>query len=446
MKKLNLLFLLLISTTIGFAQFPVNSPQSSPSTNNIFNGAVSAKKGIVPGIYKDTLTVNLDSYVKTIPYIIITTKNGSTWQRNATATKWLLISTGVVQPCNGLQYGGIVSWNSGLTFNVTAATYCINGNPYNSLSGSITLNTASTTLPRIDVIGLDTNNNIIKITGTPAMNPAVPQVNQLSQIFLTSVLIPANATVPSGVTNTIVYDENVEWTTGVTTTGVNFNNLSAPYKNLKSISFSENIYGSLTFTNTATLNKNNFSLLNFFVNRVDVIVNPPYSFNIALTLGGSIVTSSIPVNSLVGYNDNSNSVYQNISIPISRFLFTNSGNFDGVIFTFSNFPALFIDYITLQAGINNSSSATNQNLQEVTDRGSVTTNQITAKNYNASGLPEYETNAQAVAANLKNGDFYYVPYNNGNYLLAVVVIMANRLLTESGIPILTNNGTPILTN
>lgn len=425
----------------------MNSTQSSPSTNNIFKGAISGQKGIVPGVYKDTITANLDSYVKTVPYIIITISNGSTFQRNAKATKWLLMSTGTAQPCIGLQYGGIVSWNSGLTFNVTSATYCINGNPYNSLSGSITLNTASTTLPRIDVIGLDTNNNIIKVTGVPAANPAVPQVNQLSQIFLTSVLIPANATVPSGVSSTIVYDENVEWATSATTGGVDFNNLSAPYKNLKDINFSGNIYGSLIFTNTSVLNKNNFSLLNFFVNRVDVIVNPPYSFNIALTLGGSIVTSSIPVNSLVGYNDDLSSIYQNISIPISRFIFTNSGNFDGMIFTFSNFPSLFIDYINLQGGITNVPRVVIPSLQEVTNIDSSTTHKITAATYKATSITTFANNAAAVTAGLQNGDFYYLPYNNGSYSLAIVVgaILPNALLSSSGTPLLTETGTPILT-
>jgi len=445
MKKLFILLFYLCNVAIGFCQFPANLPKSNTNTNEIFNGAITAKKGIVLGVYNDTTAANADSYVKTVPNILITTKNNSIWKRNNIATKWLLVSTGTVQPCNGLQFGGIVAWNSGLGFNVTAATYCINGNPYNSLSGSITLNSANTTLPRIDVIGLDTNSNIIQITGTPAINPSIPQVNPLSQIYLTSVLIPANATTPSGVSSTIVYDENVEWATSATTAGVNFNSLAAPYKNLNNISFGGNIYGSLIFTNTAVLNKNNFSLLNFFVNRVDVIVTPPSSFNVALTLGGSIVTSSIPVNSLVGYNDNSVSVYQNISMPMSRFLFTNSGNFDGIVFTFSNFPSLFIDYINLQGGITNGTIG--QNLQAVTDIGSITTNKITASTYKATSITTFANNAAAVTAGLQNGDFYYLPYNNGSYSLAIVVgaILSNALLTSNGTPLLTENNSPILT-
>lgn len=89
-----------------------------------------------------------------------------------------------------------------------------------------------------------------------------------------------------------------------------------------------------------------------------------------------------------------------------------------------------------------------QNLQQVTNIGSTTTQDITANNFKATGLPEYENNAAALAAGLEINKFYRVPYNDGKYLLAVVgaapTPTASSILTESGQPIQTESGQTII--
>ena len=90
-----------------------------------------------------------------------------------------------------------------------------------------------------------------------------------------------------------------------------------------------------------------------------------------------------------------------------------------------------------------------QNLQSVTNLNNVTTQPITAKTYNASSPLIFASNTDAIAANLKNGDFYYLPINNGNYILAIVVegaVASNILLTQNGTQLLTQNNSPITTN
>lgn len=60
----------------------------------------------------------------------------------------------------------------------------------------------------------------------------------------------------------------------------------------------------------------------------------------------------------------------------------------------------------------------------------------------SSNLPMHATNADAIAANLNNGDFYYTPYNNGNYFVAIVIrSITNFLLNEDTTRILNENGT-----
>ena len=94
-------------------------------------------------------------------------------------------------------------------------------------------------------------------------------------------------------------------------------------------------------------------------------------------------------------------------------------------------------------------------LQAVTDIDSTSSHQIIAKTFNATSPPTFATNADAIAGNLRNGDFYKIPYNNGNYLLGIVVsgtnpitpppVPNNSMLTENGTPLLNENGTVITT-
>ena len=61
--------------------------------------------------------------------------------------------------------------------------------------------------------------------------------------------------------------------------------------------------------------------------------------------------------------------------------------------------------------------------------------------------PQYADMNSAIAAGLTNGKKYRLPYNNGSYLLAVVVtaplIPPYTILSETGAPILNENGSII---
>jgi len=66
-----------------------------------------------------------------------------------------------------------------------------------------------------------------------------------------------------------------------------------------------------------------------------------------------------------------------------------------------------------------------QNLQQVTNIDSSTTHKITAATYKATAPPIFANNTAAIAGGLLIGDMYRLPYNNGNYLIAIVVSITN---------------------
>jgi hypothetical protein len=137
-----------------------------------------------------------------------------------------------------LIFGGIVQWSGlGFVFNISRAVAEFNGFFVDTLVGDIiTLDAADTVNDRIDVIFLDIDGNFGKLTGSPSVSPVKPQVNPLTQIELTSIIVQANSTTPIDTTTETVYDENTEWTVSFVGTGTGVSNSAVnPYEGSVSI-------------------------------------------------------------------------------------------------------------------------------------------------------------------------------------------------------------------
>jgi len=163
-------------------------------------------------IGKETITV-LQEKPSSPPregYIYLYSYNNLLWYMDFEGNEYCLPSDGGVLISQLLS--GSVYWDSGYTFNVSACLYMIRGTTYHSEAGQITLDNSDPSLDRIDVIFVDTDETIGKITGTPSANPQKPMVNPASQLELTYVYITAGSTSPSILTEQI-YQENVEWAT-----------------------------------------------------------------------------------------------------------------------------------------------------------------------------------------------------------------------------------------
>jgi hypothetical protein len=191
--------------------------------------------------------------------------------RDATTGLWENIpfdpGTPVEDIPDGLISGGIVTWESGLTFRVSAAVYYIDGVRYESAEQTITLDAADGTNPRFDVLVLDDSEAFDKITGVAAADPSEPQIDPSTQLYLTTVLVAAGATTPSGVTSVTVYDENTEWTASTGgTVSVNYDNLTNPSNGSKSAAVASWSSGAtLVFTNSTTVNTGDVKVISLKV-------------------------------------------------------------------------------------------------------------------------------------------------------------------------------------
>ena len=117
-------------------------------------------------------------------------------------------------PINERVYGTVV-WIEDLDFWVTECGYWIQGERFTSPPADHTLDPSDPILNRIDVFYVDVNSVSGFIKGIPAIEPAKQVVDPITQLELTNVYIPAGAIEPAGMTNELVYDENVEWTTSI---------------------------------------------------------------------------------------------------------------------------------------------------------------------------------------------------------------------------------------
>jgi hypothetical protein len=315
--------------------------------------------------------------------------------------------------CTGLVPGtGIVTWSgSGLVFDVTAGTYCILGTRYTSDAGQITLDAADGTNPRFDVIALDNTGSIVKITGTPAASPAEPQIDPATQVYLTSVLVAAGATTPTQVSSVTVYDENTEWTTGTSgTISANFNNATNVTSGSKSISVASwSSGGTLTFTNSSTLQASNYSAFKFYL-RLSSSLNNNQNISVRFYNGTSAVSQSVTAT----FTKSLTGVYQQVSIPFTSFAFTGPV-FDKVQISFTgSTSSLYIDLATIQGGVTNSGGSGLQNAYTAITDG---TNTATASG--ATSLKIRSANNKLTTAVTNNdathGDNVLLTINEANF-------------------------------
>jgi hypothetical protein len=251
--------------------------------------------------------------------------------------------------------GGVVTWLSGLTFAVTSAEYQIKNKVYKSQTGTITLNAAHVSLPRIDVIALDTARHIVKITGTAATTPAIPQINPATQVYLTAVFVGAGATTPGGVTILQVYDEDTEFSHSADFATINFSSTTSPQAGSKSILITGtnntndvSASGAIKFYNGATqYNYSDYIVLRFYI-RLTQPWPATASLQVGAGSGGEPLTTVTEAN---GFNPSLVGAYQNISVPmwqIPKFANTFGGIY---IVVTGNGKTFNVDNISLQGGI-----------------------------------------------------------------------------------------------
>lgn len=270
-------------------------------------------------------------------------------------------------PANQITSGCGIEYKGNLDFTVGICHYSIGGQVYTSPLTDVTLAVADPSNPRIDVIGVDNNNTVFTITGTPAVSPAEPAIDPSKQLGLIFVTIAAGATVPTGVTVTTIYEENTsppEW--ACTTTGAfNCNSTNNPFRGTKDIEATA-VQLNQTFTlikpAAGTINLATQTSLVFYIRSKatwptgnGVGSNAKRTLSLQWLQTGVGVGIPIVIGSgAFGFDSSITTQYQQISIPVSLFQTSNTlvttliGTISGNGGTSS--IGFYIDSISLQSG------------------------------------------------------------------------------------------------
>jgi len=281
--------------------------------------------------------------------------------------------TEIMKP-DGIIEGGIVVWQSDLIFNTSDCAYYIEGNFYTTSEQLDTLSTADATNPRLDVLAVDTTGEVIVITGTPAASPQKPTVDPVSQIELTSILVNALATEPDAVADSVIYDENIEWTGTSSGVAVDFESTNNVYNGTYATELGSVTTGDyVKYVAPSAINIDGVLSLHY----AKKVYNDLYYIPVRLYLSGSPVSSYfiIPTMSV------SDTDYHVFSINLSS-IESTSTTFDEIRFevsVYSGTPTgFFLDYIKVETGIEQPAMTVNPDLQTVTEVGHKTTTPIEA--------------------------------------------------------------------
>lgn len=267
------------------------------------------------------------------------------YTKNGTEYNW-----GVLDVANGLIHGGNVTWTgTGFDFFVSAATYRINGTRYTSRDTTLTLTSSDPTNPRIDVFLVNSSGVATFLTGTAASNPVTPQIDPDTDVFLTSILIPATSTSPT-IDTTTVYDENIEWTGSAVGTTINTANTvsSTVYRGTYSTEVGPLSNNDVVkYVAGAPINVAYKQALAFFLKLRNVWVGTK-NLRVRLYSGGVAVGSevTIPLNKASAF-------YQGFTIPIASFALSST-TIDEVRFRYTgsgSVSGIFLDWVYFQTGI-----------------------------------------------------------------------------------------------
>lgn len=283
-----------------------------------------------------------------------------------------------IAKANGLIWGGFVSWVELLIFSVTPALYYLFAVLYKILETTIiTLDAADPDNPRFDVIALDNTSSVIVIKGTPAANPQKPSIDPETQIELTYVLIPAGATEPENIDQSIIYDENTEWTGAGSGVTVDFDNATAPFHDSKcaSVGSIEN-NDTVTFTTGVPVDVTDFRNLILYL-KLKAAMTSQHNLYAAWMRSGVLASNEVMLSI-----SKSNTDWQSIAIQLTAFTWSQS-TVDALRLRWSKSGSkvahngFYLDFVKLETGI----------IQQVVNSSIILTGDVTGSGITGSPLP-----------------------------------------------------------
>lgn len=328
----------------------------------------------------------------------------------------------------------------GLIFDVVYPSYYIEGVFYSGKTEQITLIAADPTNPRLDIIAVDVNGTI-QINGAPSSQPVEPLIDVDTQLKITTVLVNANATIPSNIVEEVVYKENVEWTATSNIPSINFNSADAYQGNkcIKLNAISNNNY--ILFTDSTTNQIANYDILKFFI-RLEAKFITTNKILINFYNGASKTATLVVSKGKYNFQPTIVNSYQCINIPLSDFIFSsvdfNKVEISYVGDTINN--AIWIDNIALLTTETSVEATQNAITSIITDSGTasstVANDSITFTSPNSgltiSALGKIITFTSLFTSTLKT------LYDNTASSLTALLATGSRLITLTEITKLSN--------
>lgn len=222
--------------------------------------------------------------------------------------------------------GGEVTWISGFTFRVSAATYYIGGVLYSSPQTDIVLDAADADDDRIDVIAVNSAGAVVKVTGTAASEPSEPDVDPGTQLKLSIVFVPEDSIEPPDVVDELLYAENAgdptEWDWTSSGAGWTLNSAVDPQSGAVTIDATNTGAGAYIQgeIGAGTIDPNAFDTLILNI-KAKSNWNNNRGLQVTFRQGGVIRGVAVPINRTgsFGFVHTNHAIYQQIAIPIGLF-------------------------------------------------------------------------------------------------------------------------------
>lgn len=261
--------------------------------------------------------------------------------------------------------GGIVSYaGTGFNFNISPITLYLHNNVYQFPATTLTLSPPNSE-PRYDIFGVDSSGAFVKM-GDSAALPIEPQVGIDSFALTKAFLISPGDTAPSNIGMVIIYDEHTinEYTAGYegAASTIDFNNTDNPKHISKATYISSYHNGAQWYFYDPTYTR--ITPQSDQVITGWVYLNDSTTNNFAVFLADSnLTTTNYLYLSDYGIDRNNPNVYQQFSIPVNNFYFHGTGKYTTIEFQAigsdtSGAGGLYMDYINLQSGVQNTLQST----------------------------------------------------------------------------------------
>ena len=253
--------------------------------------------------------------------------------------------------------GGAEWSGSGLTFSVSILKFTFTGEILTSTPTQIGLSNGDALNPRIDAIVVDADRNVTVIQGTPAPDPATPEIPE-DQLLVQYIIVGANETTPT-LQQEYVYLDGSEWTPiSYQTSGTQSGTVSffattpTPFQGIYCVNSNNDQRTGLRFTRFANINLSNYTLMTLRVWFNNVI---PTTHSLQAALFINTTQQGAIVNLMnVGLNRNLTNVWQQVIVPMNLFgSITNVNRLQLRMAGGVNFQNIqyAVDFIQFQSGL-----------------------------------------------------------------------------------------------